>query len=323
MSYFYQTQNIFVAGDFLPYSSQSLKIAQNFSQSTQAQVTLFHGVEKLSAVMRELLFPYAALGSDEVEILRELQAGVEERGREYIAKMGCKNTQLLVSFARDSLAKSILHAASEANADILFAGAYGTKPHTTGIIGSMASTMVAYSRIPFYLVKDPAASVKHQKILIALTEPCVSTKLMAWGVSFALRYGVSDIEIVSPLIDLKQCDRNDDFLGFKIADRYIEQAKERVTKRAKIAVQSLELPFAFEEDAKKFSFRHHTPMGCAACGILSCAEEIAADLIVIAGAQPSLTHNNAQREIVRTVTEYANQNVLIIPRLRNECSELV
>lgn len=321
MSYFYQIQNVFVAGDFLPYSTQSLKIAQTFAQTMQAQVTLYHGVEKLSAVMRELLFPYAALGEDEVEILRELQEGVQRRGHDYLEAMGAKSTRLLVSFARDSLAKSILHAASETNADIIFAGAYGTKPHTTGIIGSMASTLVAYSRLPLYLVKEPAGALKHKKILLALTQPTLSTQLLAWGVSFALRYAGSDVEIVSPLVDLKQCDVYDDYAGFKLSERQVELARERVVKRAKVAVQSLELPFAYEEHGKSFTFKHHVPMMRSASGILKTAEEIGADLIVMASAQPSLEHENDLRETVRTVSEYANQNVLIIPGLLGLASE--
>ena len=315
-SCFYAMQNIFVASDFLSYATQAIHQAFELSQTSGASLTCFHALEKFPAIMRDILFPYAALGSDEVEILHEVRAGVEARGAKYLEKVlqnHAQNVRLKVDFARDSMAKSIIYAASESNADLLFAGAYGTKPHTTGIIGSMATTFVAYTRIPLYLIKNPTHRGAHKKILVAFLEPAYSAQLLAWAVSFAMFYPDSDVEIVTPIPDLQHADPNGDYQGFAVHERQIKAATERVTHRAKQAVQILNVPFVYEEHAKRLSFKQHAPVMPQASAVLSVADEIGADLIVIPSSQPSLDANNALRETARLITEYANQNCLVIP----------
>ena len=315
-SCFYSMQSIFVASDFLQYATQALYQAYDLAQASCATLTCFHALEKFPAVMREILFPYAALGSDEVEILNEVRSGVEASGRAYLSKVMQgkeEHVRLKVDFSRDSMAKSILHAASECNADLMFAGAYGTKPHTTGIIGSMAATFVAYTRIPFYLIKDPTHRGSHRKILVAFLDPEVSPQLLAWAVSFAMFYPDSDVEIVTPVPDLKRADPHGDYQGFAPAERHIRSATEHVTQRAKLAVQALTVPFMFEAHAGRLSFRQHAPVMPPASAVLSVADEIGADLIVIPSSQPSLNVDNELRETARNITEYANQNCLVIP----------
>ena len=211
------------------------------------------------------------------------------------------------------MAKSILHGASEVNADIMYAGAYGTKPHTTGIIGSMAATFVAYTRLPLYLVKDPTHHGSHKKILVAFLDPALSSQLLAWAVSFAMCYDGADVEIVTPIADWNTCDRYGDYQGFAPNERQLANAVECATRRAKQAVQALSVPFAFEEHAKKLSFKQHAPVMNRASAVLNVADQIGADLIVLPSVQPSLNVDNEIREVARNVTEYANQNCLIIP----------
>lgn len=309
-------QSLFVASDFLLYATQALHQAFDLAQASCASLTCFHALEKFPEIMRDILFPYAALGSDEIEILNEVRSGTRERGTKYLEQVMQENAnrvRLHVDFARDSMAKSILHAASECNADIMFSGSYGTKPHTTGIIGSMAATFVAYTRIPLYLIKDPTHHGAHKKILVAFLDPTISPQLLAWAVSFAMYYPESDIEIVTPVPDLTRADPHGDYQGFSPSERHIKGAIERVTQRAKLAVQALNVPFAFEEHAGKLSFRQHAPVMNPASGVLSVAEEMGADLIVIPSSQPSLDVDNELRETARNITEYANQNCLIIP----------
>ncbi len=315
-SCFYSMQSIFVASDFLQYATQALYQAYDLSQASCATLTCFHALEKFPDIMRDILFPYAALGSDEVDILNEVRTNIEQRGNRYLEQVMGENAQhvrLKVDFSRDSMAKSILHAASECNADLMFCGSYGTKPHTTGIIGSMASTFVAYTRVPLYLIKDPTHRGPHRKILVAFLEPAVSPQLLAWAVSFAMYYPDSDVEIVTPVPDLTRADPNGDYQGFCPPERQILAATERITQRAKLAVQALSVPFVHEEHAGRLSFRQHTPVMQSASGVLKVAEEIGADLIVIPSSQPSLTVDNELRETARNITEYANQNCLVIP----------
>ena len=309
-------QNVFVASDFLPYATQALYQAYDVAQAACAALTCFHALEKFPEIMRDILFPYAALGSDEVDILNEVRSGIEDRGRKYlenVMKSNASHVRLKVDFARDSMAKSILHAASECNADLIFSGSYGTKPHTTGSIGSMAASFVAYTRVPLYLIKDPAKRGPHKKILVAFLDPAYNAALLAWAVSFAMFYPESDVEIVTPIPDLAHADPNGDFQGLIPNERQINAASERVTHRAKLAVQALNVPFVYETHASQLSFKQHIPIMPAASAVLSVAESIGADLIAIPTAPPSLNADNALREITRTITEYANQNCLVIP----------
>ena len=315
-SCFYSMQSIFVASDFLQYATQALYQAYDLSVASCASLTCFHALEKFPDIMRDILFPYAALGSDEVDILNEVRVGIEERGHRYLESVMAENAphvRLKVDFSRDSMAKSILHAASECNADLMFAGSYGTKPHTTGIIGSMAATFVAYTRIPLYLIKDPTHRGPHKKILVAFLEPSVSPQLLAWAVSFAMFYPESDVEIVTPVPDLTRADPHGDYQGFCPSERQIRAAADRILQRTKLAVQALTVPFVFEEHAGKLSFRQHAPVKDSATAVLSVAEQIGADLIVIPSSQPSLNVDNQLRETARNITEYANQNCLVIP----------
>ena len=315
-SCFYSMQSIFVASDFLQYATQALYQAYDLAQSSCASITCFHALEKFPEIMRDILFPYAALGSDEVEILQEVKSGIEDRGNKYLEQVMQENAahiRLRVDFARDSMAKSILHAAAECNADLMFSGSYGTKPHTTGIIGSMAATFVAYTRIPFYLIKDPTHRGPHKKILVAFLDPSLSPQLLAWAVSFAMYYPESDIEIVSPVPVLHSPILQDDNANFAPSEKQIRLLTDKITQKAKLAVQSLNVPFVFEEHAKKLSFRHHTPVMPPASAVLTTAEKIGADLIVLPSSQPSLNVDNELRENARNITEYANQNCLVIP----------
>lgn len=315
-SYFYAMQSIFVASDFLQYATEALFIAYDLAKSSGGSLTCFHIVEKFPTSMRDTVFPYAALGSDEVEILNEIRQSVVQRGGQYLKNVMGENAnhvRLKVDFARDSMAKSILHAASECNADLMLCGAYGTKPHTTGIIGSMAATFVDYTRSPLYLIKDPTHKGAHKKILVAFLDAEHSQKLLAWAVSFAMFYPGSDIEIVASVPDFKRADPCDDYRGFVPNAHQTEMATERVMHRAKMAVQSLTVPFAYEKHAADLSFKLHSPVLSPANAVLSVADEVGADLIVFPSAQPSLNVDNALRETARSITEYANQNCLIIP----------
>lgn len=315
-SCFYALQNIFVASDFLPYATQALHIAHDLAKRANGELTCFNALEKFPAIMRDIVFPYAALGSDEVEILNEIRSGITARGIRYLENtLGAEasHARLKVDFSRDSMAKSILHAASDANADIMFCGAYGTKPHTTGIIGSMAATFVAYTRMPLYLIKDPTQKIPHKKILVAFLDPALDAPLLSWAVSFAMFYPDCDVEIVTPVPDMSSVDPFRDYQGFAPADRQIAAAKERITQRAKQAVQALSVPFMCEQHGQRMSFKQHAPVMRQAQAILKTAENIGADLIVIPCSQPALDSDNPLRGIARTVTEYANQNVLVIP----------
>ena len=84
-------------------------IAHDLSQRSNASLTCFNVLEKFPAIMRDIVFPYAAMGSDEVEILNELRNGIAARGQRYIENtMGAdaSHVRLKVDFARDSMAKS-------------------------------------------------------------------------------------------------------------------------------------------------------------------------------------------------------------------------
>lgn len=315
-SCFYALQSVFVASDFLPYATQGLYIAHDLSQRSGASLTCFNVLEKFPSIMRDIVFPYAAMGSDEVEILNEIRSGISARGQRYLENTlgaDASHARLKVDFARDSMAKSILHAASDSNADLMFCGAYGTKPHTTGIIGSMAASFVAYTRIPLYLIKDPTQHTPHKKLLVAFLDPSMDAQLLSWAVSFAMFYPDADVEIVSPIPDLVHCDPFKDYDGFAPNERQVRAAESRVVERAKTAVQSLSVPFMYELHAKQMGFKHHCPMMSAAKAVLKTADEIGADLIVLPCSQPSLDSDNPLRGIARTVTEYANQNCLLIP----------
>lgn len=309
-------QSIFVASDFLPYATQALFQAYDVAMTACAPLTCFHVLEKFPDIIRDMLFPYAAMGSDEVDILNEIRIGTEERGRKYLESVmeaNAAHVRLKVDFARDSMAKSILHAASECNADLIYCGAYGTKPHTTGSIGSMAATFIAYTRVPLYLIKDPTHRGPHKKILVAFLDPAYSANLLAWAVSFAMFYPDSDVEIVTPVPDLQRADPFGDYQGAAPSDRQIKAATEHVTHRAKQAVQALSVPFVYEQHAGALSFKQHAPVMPSASAVLSVADEIGADLLVIPTAPPSLNVDNTLREIARNITEYANQNCLVIP----------
>lgn len=315
-SFFYAIQNVFVASDFLPYATQALHIANDFSKRSHAALTCFNALEKFPTIMRDIIFPYAAMGNDEVEILNEIRSGIAGRADRYLQSTlaeDASKVRMKVDFSRDSMAKSILHAASESNADLMFCGAYGTKPHTTGIIGSMAATFVAYTRIPLYIIKDPTQRPPHKKILVAFLDPPTAPQLLAWAVSFAIHYPDADVEIVSPIPDLTRADPFNDYQGVAPTDKQIRAATERVTQRAKLAVQALCVPFAHESHALEMSFKLHAPVMQPTTGVLKVADEIGADLIVVPSAQPLLDCDNPLRGIARTITEYANQNCLIIP----------
>lgn len=315
-TYFYNTRNLFVAGDFHAYSTQALHLALALNEKLSSVLSYFHALEKFPTVMREMLFPYAALGDDELEILNELRENAHAKGKSFLEQTlgeASEKLRLKVDFARDSLAKSIMHSASEANADLMFCGAYGTKPHTTGSIGSMAATFVAYTRIPLYLVKDPMQRTQHKRILVAFLESELSAELLAWAVSFALHHPGSDVEIVTPVLDLRACDKHGDYSSLAISEKQIRIAHERTNERAKIAVQTLSVPFSYEERARSFSLRQHAPVLPPAQAVLTVAEKMGADLIVLPTSQPTLMPENDIREITRSITEYANQNCLIIP----------
>ena len=90
-SCFYSMQSIFVASDFLSYATQALYQAYDLARTACASVTCFHALEKFPTVMRDILFPYAALGNDEVEILNEIRKGIEDRGAKYLEKVMAEN----------------------------------------------------------------------------------------------------------------------------------------------------------------------------------------------------------------------------------------
>ena len=118
---------------------------------------------------------------------------------------------------------------------------------------------------------------------------------------------------MSPVPDIEHCDPFKDYAGFAPSERQIEAARVCVTQRAKVAVQSLSVPFLYEPHVKQMSFGHHAPVQSTAQAVLETADKIGADLIVVPSSQPYLDSDNPLRGIARTVTEYANQNCLVIP----------
>jgi len=315
-TYLHQANQILVAFDDSRYSGRALAYAIAVANSGGAKIALAHAIPPLARYFKEVLFPYAAMGVDEVEIEAELLDNAKARLGEAALKLVGADSK--VEFETHvttgaSPATGLVQLVDQLDASIVFCGASGDTSPILGRIGATAQGIIANAHKPIFVVRDPAGTATVSRVLIALDGSSAAAETLNWGVSFALRFG-ADVELVTVIPDPNSSDTCGLLESLRLGADVKRKAERRARERAQRALDDLYVPFPFEAQAKALTFTHHTPIADPVEGICGCAAEQGADLIVVGSRHPEGTSSYLGR-VAEGVVRRSGCNTLVIPIL--------
>ncbi len=197
----YQPEQVLVPVDFSSFSRCAVAFARQLGA-----IQLVHAVGEMSASMREVLFPYAALGEDD----RELEAEVVEIARRKLEDYFEIDDDLRECFAGEPVLEfgaakeRFPQSAGRFDADLIALGAFGESGVYSAGLGSTSRRIVSAASKPVALIRDYDPQVKVESILVVVDLGRESRKVLevAMGLCAALGAELEVLHVIpSPFLD--------------------------------------------------------------------------------------------------------------------------
>lgn len=312
-----QIETVLVPVDF----SSSALCAFEFARSLKAEdpdrptVQIAHAVDPLQAHVRDVLFPYAPLGEDEVEFEYELLQASRRRVREHLSLEGRDKDGLpepRVELGRPG--DLIPEIARTTPADLIVMGAFGQGGVYPDALGCVTERMLRSARQPVLLVRDYDPKPAIRRITVACDLTRSSTEVLLAALMLALATGAS-LELLYVVPDPLALDTNQVLKSLLKFDRnsVVKRARSRVDPLFDRLRDSLEVPFAVQSEVEQLLGRRKIVVGDPAEAILERAHQVSSDLIVLGSQKADRTGRAQLGKIAHTVARRAPTHVMVVP----------
>lgn len=269
---------IFSPVDFSRASRAAVELAQTLAQRHKARLELLHVIESPLRYMRPILFPYAALGDDEVRLQDEIRAGAREALAEHLRLPEEERGQqpaLEVLFAQEGEAAEACITArmSASEAELVVMGAFGESGSNPGVLGSACLRVLNSATRPTLVIRD-VGKVRLERVSVALDLGPHSAQVLRQAVGMALLLEAPlEVLVVVPTVESFDVDG---ILGgmTKLDKRALRrQAQRSVDKRLAQLMEDMEVPFPWREKLAAMERRHTLLWGDPAAELAQhCAE---------------------------------------------------
>jgi nucleotide-binding universal stress UspA family protein len=310
----YRVEQVLVPVDFSSFSRSALAFARNLGNESPL-VQLVHVLEGWAPHVRNVLFPYAALGEDEVEFEHELIEHAYEHLCKYfrIDRKGEKGL-LAEPMVRMGPSKTLLSELSRTVAcDMVVVGAFGEGGVAPEALGSTTERLLRSVSQPIALVRDYDRSPRLNHIVAAVDLTPASLNVFAKAVGLALQTGAT-LETLFVLPSPFTQDAHK-LLSNQIKfnpGQALSRSNEKLDALFERLRNSLDVPFPLRDAAKKLMDKRHVLVGDPASEIVRHAYESGADLVVV-GAHTPGGRSRALGRVAWTVARTCPTHVLVVP----------
>ncbi|MFU8804710.1 MAG: universal stress protein [Bradymonadaceae bacterium] len=314
----YRVEQVLVPVDFSGFSRCALAFARSLGE-TSPQIQLAHVIDAWAASTRQVLFPYAAMGEDEIEFEHELL----EEARAHLHRYFKIDKSLEKSFISEPIVRMgpvnelLPELARTVDSEMVVMGAFGEGGVHPDALGATAERMLRSVVQPLVLVRDfeRKPSIKH--IVVAVDLGPKSGDVLERALGLALQTGATmeTIYVVpSPFVHdthniLSQA------LKFN-ARQVLSRASDKIDALFERMHQSLEVPHPVRPQAAKLLKSRRTLFGDPSAEIIRHAYENEADLVVVGAHNPQTKTTRTLGRVAWTVARGCPTNVMVVPPTR-------
>lgn len=308
----FSIERIFVPLDMSSASKTALELALTLGQP-HPQLHVAHVLEAWRAYQRRVLFPYAALGEDDVEFEHELC----EVARDLITAHYDLDERTLgapMAVRMGQLRQELPAMLSRIDADLIVMGAFGEGGVSPESLGSTATTIVRHAIQPTLLVREYTHKPQIKSIICALDLSPQSSEVLKAALGLAVR-AEADLEIIYVLPDPLAQDTNNllrSQLKFN-RKQLIDKSKDKIDALFERALQSIEIPFPHRATVEKLWQRRRILCGDPSKEIIAHADASGADVIVVGSRNIQNSPNHQLGQVCWSITRRATCHVLVVP----------
>lgn len=307
----FSIDRIFVPLDLSSSSRAALELARQLGQP-HPQLHIAHIIDAWKPYQRQVFFPYAALGEDDVEFEHELR----ETARELLIE----RYELDPSWLGAELAITMGHIRQElpellrrSDADMVIMGAFGEGGVSPESLGSTAATMIRHAIQPTLLVREHNQT-KLSNIVCALDLSPQSGEVLKAALGLAVM-AEANLEIIYVLPDPLSQDTNNVLRSQLKFNRkqVLERSKDKLDALFERALQSIEIPYPHRPVVEQLWQRRRVLAGDPAKEIITHADAINADVIVVGSRNIQNSPSHLLGQVCWSVTRRAPCHVLVVP----------
>ncbi|MBA2664389.1 MAG: universal stress protein [Bradymonadaceae bacterium] len=311
----YKVEQVLVPVDFSNSSRCALEFARGLG-SESPLVQLVHIVEPLAPYTRNILFPYAGLGEDEVEFEHEiLSEAYEQLCRHFRIDKKASKGFIGEPIVRIGALKTLLsELVRTIDSHMIVMGAFGEGGMHPDALGSTAERLLRSVAQPVVLVRDFERSPRINHIVVAVDLTASSVQVFAKAIGLAIQTGAS-VETLFVLPSPFTGDSNK-LLSSNIkfnAAQVLSRSEDKIDALFERLRQQIHIPFPLKEAAARAMERRQVLVGDPATEIVRHAYENNADLVVLGAHDP---HTRSTRTLGRTawtVARTSPTHVMIVP----------
>jgi nucleotide-binding universal stress UspA family protein len=313
----YKIEQVLVPVDFSTFSRAALTFARAIGDNPP-RVHLAHILEPWRPYLRSVLFPYAALGEDDVEFEQELLDEARESLLRHL-KVNPDKEKYIAGFTLEygNIKDTLGDRVRSVGPDLVVMGAFGEGGVQPYMLGSTAEKLLRSVQCPTVLVRNFEPSPKVEHIVVGVDLSPSSVDIVARALGFALTVGAT-LELVyvlpDPLINdtNKLLARSLDFDAGKI----LERSRSRIEALFDRMVDQVQVSFPAQEAARELLATRKVVVGDPSRALVDHADRADADLIVV-GAHNTATSTTRQLgRVAWTVARSAPTHVMVVPPKR-------
>lgn len=303
---------ILVPVDFSRSSKAALTVARSLADDS-TRVELVHVVDRWPPFMQGVLFPYAPLGEDAVEIEAELVGAAERALHDYF-ELGDDSslTGPLVWFG--PLKKTLTEEARSRGAQVVIMGAAGEGGVHPDSLGSVAGRMIRSGSRPTLLVRahDPKPRIRRVLVALDLTEG--SRRVLETAVGLCKRFD-AELRAIHVVPDPLRDDQSNVLSSVLKFDRRkaAGRTRDRVEALFDRLTRGLSPAYANERQVRELTKRRRVTIGDPASAIVEHAIEADTDLVVLGSHDPSRGDTAALGRVAGAVARRCPTHVCVVP----------
>ena len=308
----FSLERIFLPLDLSQGSRAALALALELGQP-HPQLHVAHVLPAWQPPLRQILFPYAALGEDDVELEHELIQAAQQL---LMTRFELDPNVLAAPphVAMGQLRQTLPALLRQSDAQLVIMGACGESGPEPESLGSTAACVLRHAMQPVLLVRQQAHHPTITRIVCALDLSPQSDKVLSAALGLAIR-AHADLEIIHVLPDPLAHDTHNILRQqIKFNPRQVlDRARDKIEALFDRAMQSVQVPYPARVVVDQLWKQRHILMGDPARQIIERAEAIQADVIVLGSRDLQHEPSPTLGQVCWSIARRATCHVLVVP----------
>lgn len=312
----FRFKSILVPVDLSTSAKAAYALANSLRAEERPLLHLAHAVAPMSTYARDVLFPYAPLGEDDVEFEHEMLEAARERiCAEYEIDLENLANHLAEPRIELGAPRELLPEFTRtAGSDLVVMGAFGESGVYPDALGSLAERTIRTARQPVLLTRDYDPSPTIDRITVATDLTRASDRVLEAAVAMALACDAT-IEVVYVIPDPATLDTNNvlRMLARVNEKEALKKTKSRVEALFDRLHDTIDAPMTLADDVERLVGRRRTLFGDPVREVLNRAERVHSDLIVVGTQKADRAGRTRLGSIAQAIAHRATTHVMVVP----------